>query len=117
MFGNALGMICHSPAERPHDLHLIRLIHCRTRRAFPGERLWTASQLWQGATARFLRLRNREGCDVHIHPYAEAHNAGYILVDLDDSDPIRIEPSEKSSKRMNLEYYRGPRWFICSVVV
>ncbi|MGO9255803.1 MAG: hypothetical protein ACLQU1_05815 [Bryobacteraceae bacterium] len=31
-------------AAMPHDLYLIRLIHHQTRRAFPGERLWTAAQ-------------------------------------------------------------------------
>jgi hypothetical protein len=30
-----------------------------------GERLWTASQLTNVATVRFLRIRNREGCDVY----------------------------------------------------
>ncbi len=67
----------------PHDLYLIRLIHHPTKRAFPGERLWTAAQLVHPATVRFLRVRNREGCDVYIHPYAEPRNPGYILVDLD----------------------------------
>jgi len=75
-------------AAMPHDLFLIRLIHCATRRPFPGERLWTATQLLCPATVRFLRLRNREGCDVYIWPYAEGRNAGYILLDLD-----RVAPS------------------------
>ena len=70
-------------AAMPHDLYLIRLIHHQTRRAFPGERLWTAAQLTHPATLRFLRVRNREGCDVYLQPYAENHNPGYILVDLD----------------------------------
>ena len=74
----------------PHDLYLVRLIHSDTRRAFPGERLWTAAQLIHTATIRFLRIRNREGCDVYIHPYAEEHNPGYILVDLDHNDPAEI---------------------------
>lgn len=78
-------------AAMPHDLYLVRLIHHRSRRSFPGERLWSADQLWQGATVRFLRIRNREGCDVYIHPYAEGRNAGYILVDLDDTDPQIID--------------------------
>jgi hypothetical protein len=30
-------------AAMPYDLYLIRLIHHATRRAFPGERLWTVS--------------------------------------------------------------------------
>jgi hypothetical protein len=75
----------------PHDLYLIRLIHCQTRRAFPGERLWTAAQLIHPATVRFLRVRNREGCDVYIQPYAEKCNPGYILVDLDDTPAAVIE--------------------------
>jgi hypothetical protein len=60
----------------PHDLYLVRLIHQATRRAFPGERLWTAAQLIKQATVRFLRVRNREGCDIYIQPYAENQNAG-----------------------------------------
>ena len=78
-------------AAMPHDLYLVRLIHYHTRRAFPGERLWTAAQLTHPATVRFLRVRNREGCDVYIHPYAEDRNSGYILVDLDHSGPGVVE--------------------------
>jgi hypothetical protein len=47
-------------AAMPHSLFLVRLIHHATRRAFPGERLWTATQLSTPATVRFLRIRNRE---------------------------------------------------------
>ena len=78
-------------AAMPHDLYLIRLIHSQTRRAFPGERLWTAAQLIRPATLRFLRVRNREGCDVYVQPYAENRNPGYILVDLDHSRPQVVE--------------------------
>ena len=78
-------------AAMPHDLYLVRLIHNQTRRAFPGERLWTAAQLKHPATLRFLRVRNREGCDVYIQPYAENRNPGYILVDLDDRCPEVVE--------------------------
>lgn len=78
-------------AAMPHDLYLIRLIHNQTRRAFPGERLWTAAQLTHPSTLRFLRVRNREGCDVYIQPYAENRNPGYILVDLDHSGPQVVE--------------------------
>jgi DNA primase RepB-like protein len=78
-------------AAMPHDLYLIRLIHHQTRRAFPGERLWTATQLIHPATARFLRGRNREGCDVYVQPYAPDRNAGYIFVDLDHADPAVLE--------------------------
>jgi hypothetical protein len=75
----------------PCELYLVRLIHHATRRAFPGERLWTATQLMNLATVRFLRVRNREGCDVYIQPYTEDHNAGYILVDLDHASPTVLE--------------------------
>lgn len=78
-------------AAMPHDLYLVRLIHQPTRRAFPGERLWTAAQLVQPATVKFLRIRNREGCDVYFHPYAGDHNAGYILVDLDRAHASVLE--------------------------
>jgi RepB DNA-primase from phage plasmid len=72
-------------AAMPQDLYLVRLIHHATRTAFPGERLWTAAQLVQEATVRFLRVRNREGCDLYVQPYADHRNAGYILLDLDRS--------------------------------
>jgi hypothetical protein len=78
-------------AGMPHDLYLIRLIHYQTRRAFPGERLWTATELLQPATVRFLRVRNREGCDVYIQPYTDEQNPGYVLVDLDHTRPETIE--------------------------
>ena len=78
-------------AAMPYDLYLIRLIHHATRRAFPGERLWTADQLTKEAVVRFLRIRNREGCDVYIQPYAENHNAGYVLLDLDHGDASVLE--------------------------
>ncbi len=95
MFDHGLNLTVQSIrrqlAAMPHDLYLVRLIHCQTRRAFPGERLWTAAQLTHPATIRFLRVRNREGCDVYIHPYAEERNPGYILVDLDDTGPAVVE--------------------------
>jgi hypothetical protein len=78
-------------AAMPHDLYLVRLIHHASRRAFPGERLWTATQLGQASTVRFLRRRNREGCDVYLQPYAEDRNAGYILLDLDHPDAATLE--------------------------
>jgi hypothetical protein len=83
-------------AAMPHDLYLVRLIHCQTRRAFPGERLWTAAQLTYPATVRFLRARNREGCDVYIQPYAPGSNPGYILVDLDHNDPAIFETMRRN---------------------
>ena len=86
-----LAAIRRQLAAMPHDLYLIRLIHSPTRRAFPGERLWTAAQLTHPATVRFLRLRNREGCDIYLQPYAPDGNPGYILVDLDQASPAVIE--------------------------
>jgi hypothetical protein len=74
-------------AAMPHDLYLVRLIHNQTRHAFPGERLWTATQLLNPSTIGFLRMRNREGYDIFIQPYADGHNAGYILLDLDRAAP------------------------------
>ena len=78
-------------AAMPNELYLIRLIHHETRRAFPGERLWTATQLINANTVGFLRARNREGCDIYIQPYAGDRNAGYILVDLDAAEPVVVE--------------------------
>lgn len=75
----------------PNELYLIRLIHHRTRRAVPGERLWTADQLSSPAMIRFLRARNRDGCDVYVHPYAGHQNAGYILVDFDRAQPTVLK--------------------------
>jgi len=78
-------------AAMPHSLFVVRLIHQDTKRPFPGERLWTATQLWSPATVRFLRIRNREGCDIYIWPNAEDQNAGYILLDLDRAEPSILE--------------------------
>jgi len=78
-------------AAMPSELYLIRLIHYQSRCAFPGERLWSAGQLVSGSTIRFLRARNREGCDIYIYPYAGEQNAGYILVDLDAAQPTVLE--------------------------
>ena len=79
-------------AAMPHELYLIRLIHHTTREPFPGERLWTAPQLGYAPAVRFMRMRNREGCDIYIQPYAaQDRNAGYILVDLDRANPAVIE--------------------------
>lgn len=78
-------------AAMPNELYLIRLIHSQSRRAFPGERLWTAAQLLSAAILRFLRARNREGCDVYVQPYAGYQNAGYLLVDLDGAEPSVVE--------------------------
>ena len=95
MFDHGLNLtmlaIRRQLAAMPHEVFLVRLIHGTTRKAFPGERLWTAAQLASQATVRFLRVRNREGCDVYIHPYAEEHNSGYILVDLDHASPTILD--------------------------
>jgi hypothetical protein len=87
----SLRAIRRQLAAMPHDLFLIRLIHHATRRPFPGERLWTSNQLLNPATVRFLRIRNREGCDIYLWPYAGNQNAGYILVDLDRAPPSVLE--------------------------
>jgi hypothetical protein len=80
----------------PNELYLVRLIHQQTHKAFPGERLWTADQLGSAATVRFLRVRNREGCDVYVQPHAAHQNAGYILVDLDRAQPAAIPAMQRS---------------------
>ncbi len=80
----------------PCELYLIRLIHRATGRAFPGERVWTAQQVSQPATVRFLRIRNREGCDVYLQPFAGDRNAGYILVDLDRAEPSVLEAMRRN---------------------
>jgi hypothetical protein len=86
-FWITLQSIRRQLSAMPHELYLIRLIHHQTHRAFPGERLWTADQLANTATIRFLRARNLEGGDVYIQPYGGKQNAGYILVDLDVARP------------------------------
>lgn len=90
MFDRGLTLTWHAVrrqlAAMPHELYLVRLIHAVTKRPFPGERLWTPAQLMHLGTLRFLRVRNREGCDVYIQPYAADRNAGYILIDLDHAD-------------------------------
>jgi hypothetical protein len=83
----SLQAIHRQLAAMPCERYLIRLIHHRSRRPLPGSRLWTASQLGQEVTVRFLRARNRDGYDVYFQPYALAENAGYILVDLDRAEP------------------------------
>ena len=70
----------------PHDLYRVRLIHNQSRRPLPGQRLWTAAELLYPANIKFLRIRNREGFDVYLHPDDWDQNAGYILLDLDRAD-------------------------------
>src|SRR5438477_2353451 len=74
-------------AAMPCRLYEVRLIHSGSRKPYPGVRQWTRSQLSDPATVGFLRIRNREGYDVYFRPYAGNHNAGYILLDLDDPVP------------------------------
>lgn len=87
MFDRGLLLTLHAMrrplAAMPHDLYLIGLIHHQTRRAFPGERLWNATQL--RLQQPFLRGRNREGCDICIQPFSDNPNPGYTLVDLDQT--------------------------------
>lgn len=71
----------------PCSLYEVRLIHGELRQPYPGVRRWTSAQILHPDTVRFLRLRNREGYDVYFRPYADAANAGYILLDLDHSAP------------------------------
>jgi hypothetical protein len=78
-------------AAMPCDFYLIRLIHRHTRKALPGDRVWTAPQVLFGRTVSFLRARNREGYDVYFQPYAFQRNAGYILVDLDRAGPVVLD--------------------------
>lgn len=61
----------------------LRLIDTQRRRCV-ATRYWTAAQLLGADTVRFLRARNREGCDVYFRPHAAAQNAGYLLLDFDD---------------------------------
>ena len=59
----------------------LRLIDAQRRCV--ATRYWTAIQLLDGRTVRFLRARNREGCDVYFRPHAAAESAGYVLLDFD----------------------------------
>lgn len=72
-------------AAMPNEFYVIRLIHGRTRRPCPGERMWDVGQLLRGSVLRFLRARNLQGFDVYVLPFAEYRNAGYILLDLNHS--------------------------------
>jgi hypothetical protein len=87
MVGVTEAVLRRQIATLPCRLYEVRLIHGDSRQAYPGVRQWTASQLCQPATVGFLRIRNREGYDVYFRPYAENHNAGYILLDLDCPGP------------------------------
>jgi hypothetical protein len=80
----SLAVLRRHLAAMPCRLYEVRLIHSGSRKPYPGVRQWTASQLADPTTVGFLRIRNREGYDVYFRPYACDHNAGYILLDLDD---------------------------------
>jgi len=98
-------------AAMPHDLYLVRLIHHATRTAFPGERLWTAAQLSKESTVRFLRMRNREGCDVYVQPYADGRNAGYVLLDFDHTDLATLELMRANGHQPCVVLQTSPRHF------
>jgi hypothetical protein len=85
--GVSLAVLRRQIAAMPCRLYEVRLIHGNSRKPYPGVRQWSASQLSDPATMGFLRIRNREGYDVYFRPYAGDHNAGYILLDLDDPAP------------------------------
>ena len=71
----------------PNEQYLVRLIHGTSGRECAVERLWSATLLTTGGVVRFLRGRNREGCDIYLYPCADNAHSGYILVDLDHADP------------------------------
>jgi len=71
----------------PCRLYEVRLIHSSSRQPYSDVRQWTAFQLSDPTTMGFLRIRNREGYEVYFRPYAGDHNAGYILLDLDQPVP------------------------------
>jgi len=87
----SLRAIHRQLAAMPCPQYLIRLIHHRSRRALPGSRLWTASQLGQEAIVKFLQVRNGDDYDVYFQPYAAGGNAGYILLDLDQAGAGVVE--------------------------
>lgn len=89
--GLSLAAIGDQLAAMPCERYLIRLVHHASRKAFPGNRLWTAAQLTNQAAVRFLRVRNRDGYDIYFRPFVPDRNAGYILVDLDCCNPVVVE--------------------------
>jgi hypothetical protein len=70
-------------AAIPWPRYELRLIDAPRRQCL-ATRYWTATQLLDPDTVRFLRAHNREGCDVYFRPYAAAENAGCLLLDFDD---------------------------------
>lgn len=82
------GTILHRQiTAMPCLFYEVRLIHSGSRQPYPGVRRWTASRLLDPAILRFLRIRNGEGYEVYFRPYVGSHNAGYILLDLDQPTP------------------------------
>jgi hypothetical protein len=61
----------------------LRLIDAHRRQCL-ATRYWTAIQMLDPDTVRFLRGRNQAGCDVYFRPHAASQNAGYLLLDFDD---------------------------------
>jgi hypothetical protein len=61
----------------------LRLIDTHRRRCV-ATRYWRAAQLLEPDTVRFLRARNREGCEVYFRPHASTESPGYLLLDFDE---------------------------------
>lgn len=98
-------------AAMPNELFLVRLIHSHTGRPCAGERLWTASLLTSEPAIRFLRARNRLGFDIYLYPYAEGRNSGYILIDLDRSDPSVLDSMRAQGHEPCVVLQSSPRHF------
>ena len=92
-------------AAMPHDLFLIRLIHHATRRPFPGERLWTGTQLLNPAIVRFLRIRNREGLSYGANSgfRAPAEGNGARFSATASSNPANTPKVEASFREVGAE--------------
>ena len=99
----SLAVLGRQLAAMPCRLYEVRLIHSGSHKPYPGVRQWTRFQLSDPATVGFLRIRNREGYDVYFRPYAGNHNAGYILLDLDD-------PPERGTLTWPIEYPSPSAW-------
>lgn len=82
-FELTLAAIQAQLAAIPWPRYELRLIDAQRRQCL-ATRYWTANQLLDPDTVRFLRARNREGCDVYFRPYAPSQNAGCLLLDFDD---------------------------------
>ena len=78
-------------AAMPCGRYLLRLIHSHPRRAFPGQRLWTAAQVSSEPMVRFVRARHRHGFAGYFPPYGWAQNAGSMLVDRDHAGPTVLD--------------------------